>query len=40
MEFIDGVDIGKYFSEYDELDSVILGQPTPDEIFIQLINAF
>ena len=40
MEFIDGVDIGTYFSEYREFDTLIFDNPSPDDIFIQLVNAF
>lgn len=40
MEFIDGVNIGEYLSEYEELDTLLLDKPSPDDIFVQLINAF
>lgn len=40
MEFIDGVDIGKYLNEYAEFDTLVLDAPSPDNIFTQLIDAF
>lgn len=40
MEFIDGVNIGTYFEEYEELDTWVLDKPSPDEIFVQLVDAF
>ena len=40
MEFIDGKTIDKYLSEYEELDSILCDDPTPDNIFVQLIDAF
>ena len=40
MEFIDGVDIDTYLSEYREFDTTIFDNPSPDDIFIQLVNAF
>ena len=40
MEFIDGKTIDRYLSEYEEFDSVWGHDPTPDSIFVQLIDAF
>lgn len=40
MEFINGVDIGTYIKGYEELDTILWDKPSPDEIFIQLIDAF
>lgn len=40
MEFIDGVNIGTYFAEYEEFDTLIFDKPSPNDIFIQLVNAF
>ena len=40
MEFIDGTDIGTYLKKYEELDTILWDKPSPDEIFIQLIDAF
>ena len=40
MEFIDGIDIGTYIKSYVELDTILFDRPTPNELFIQLINAF
>lgn len=40
MEFIDGVDIGSYFEKYEEFDTVLFNAPSPNDIFLQLIDAF
>lgn len=40
MEFIDGTDIGKYLKEYEECNTMVWGNPSPNEIFLQLIDAF
>lgn len=40
MEFIDGVDIGTYLSKYRKIDTLLFDKPSPDDIFIQLVNAF
>lgn len=40
MEFIDGTDIGTYLKTYEEFDTILWDKPSPDEIFIQLIDAF
>ena len=40
MEFIDGVNIGSYFAEFEEFDTFIFDKPSPNDIFIQLVNAF
>lgn len=40
MEFIDGTDIGAYIKNYSEFDTIIFDKPTPNDLFIQLINAF
>lgn len=40
MEFIEGTDIGTYLKQYVDFDSIVLGKPSPDEIFVQLIDAF
>lgn len=40
MEFIDGVDIGSYFSEFQEIDAVLGFTPFPEDVFVQLIDAF
>lgn len=40
MEFIEGKTIDKYLSAYEELDSILCDDPTPDNIFVQLIDAF
>ena len=40
MEFIDGTDIGTYLKKYDDFDAFLFDKPTPNEIFIQLIDAF
>lgn len=40
MEYIEGADIGKYLFEYNEIDHLFTDDPTPDQLFIQLIDAF
>ena len=40
MEFIDGKTIGEYFKTYNEYMPLFSNDPTPDSIFIQLIDAF
>jgi len=40
MEFIDGVNIGTYFAEYEEFDTIVFDKPSPNDIFAQLVNAF
>lgn len=40
MEFIDGKTIGEYFKTYNECIPLFSDDPTPDSIFIQLIDAF
>lgn len=40
MEFIDGTDIGAYLKNYVEFDTILYDKPTPNDLFVQLINAF
>lgn len=40
MEFIDGKTIDEYLKTYEEWTAFIYDDPTPDSIFIQLIDAF
>lgn len=40
MEFIDGVDMGTYFSDYEEIDTILFDKPSPNDIFVQLVSAF
>lgn len=40
MEFIDGKTIDEYLKTYDEYATILFDDPTPDSIFIQLIDAF
>lgn len=40
MEFIDGMDIGKYLYSYQDAQSEFSDDPTPNSIFTQLIDAF
>lgn len=40
MEFIDGVTIAQYLAEYEEYKTLLFDEPSPDNIFIQLIDAF
>jgi len=40
MEFIDGKTIGEYLKTYEEYMPLFSDDPTPDSIFIQLIDAF
>lgn len=40
MEFIDGVTIAEYLTEYREIDTILFDEVSPDSIFIQLIDAF
>lgn len=40
MEFIEGESIASYIYNYEEFDSFFDDKPSPDEIFIQLIDAF
>ena len=40
MEFIDGKNIGEYLNGYEEFMSLAFNDPTPDSVFVQLIDAF